>query len=388
MARFAVHRYRFPGVEIKARLFRQYPFGEVGSHVIGYIGRINRPRSDRDRGRLADDDRPTTRAPTTSARSASSSTTRRELHGTTGFEEVEVDAGGRAVRTLSRTPGHAGQRPRAVARHQAAGDGRGAVRRPARRAGGDRPAQRRRARVRAASRASTPICSSTASTAKLGGAQRIARQAAAQSRRCAAPIRRARPSSRSWRWRRSSLGKRTPQQTIFDPGYFNFGDHRFRDDKPGGHGTVDMYKSIVAVVRHLLLHARQRLGVDDDPRLHGAVRLRPDDRHRHRGRAARHAALDRVEAQRLPQARKQQKWYVGETISVGIGQGYNAFTPLQLAQAEAMLADDGIAHQAAPGAARSRTRRRACRSRSRRRAAAVAAEARARRRSSRTRCSA
>ena len=41
VARFAANRYRFPGVEIKARLFRQYPFGDVASHVIGYIGRIN-----------------------------------------------------------------------------------------------------------------------------------------------------------------------------------------------------------------------------------------------------------------------------------------------------------------------------------------------------------
>src|SRR5438128_1585514 len=50
VARFAVNRYRFPGVEIKARLFRQYPFGEVASHVIGYIGRIN----DRDVERIED----------------------------------------------------------------------------------------------------------------------------------------------------------------------------------------------------------------------------------------------------------------------------------------------------------------------------------------------
>src|ERR1043166_4378255 len=41
VARFAVNRYRFPGVEIKARLFRQYPMGEIASHVVGYIGRIN-----------------------------------------------------------------------------------------------------------------------------------------------------------------------------------------------------------------------------------------------------------------------------------------------------------------------------------------------------------
>src|SRR6266850_1637066 len=40
-------------------------------------------------------------------------------------------------------------------------------------------------------------------------------------------------------------GKRTPRSSIFDPGYFDFGGRRFRDDKKGGHGTVDMYKSIV-----------------------------------------------------------------------------------------------------------------------------------------------
>ncbi|MBR7784638.1 penicillin-binding transpeptidase domain-containing protein, partial [Undibacterium luofuense] len=41
------------------------------------------------------------------------------------------------------------------------------------------------------------------------------------------------------------LGKRTPNQTIADPGYFTFGNHTFKDDRPGGHGMVDMYKSIV-----------------------------------------------------------------------------------------------------------------------------------------------
>ena len=42
-----------------------------------------------------------------------------------------------------------------------------------------------------------------------------------------------------------TYGKRRPEQAISDPGYFNFGNHQFRDDKVGGHGTVDMYKSIV-----------------------------------------------------------------------------------------------------------------------------------------------
>ena len=166
VARFAVNRYRFPGVEIKARLFRQYPFGEVASHV----DRLHRPHQ---------------RQATTSASTSWDETANykgtdyigkvgveqsyeRELHGTTGFEEVEVDAGGRAVRTLSRTPPIAGQQPDAVARHRAAAGGRSGVRRPPRRAGRDRSRDRRRARVRVASRASIRTCSSTASTPRTG----------------------------------------------------------------------------------------------------------------------------------------------------------------------------------------------------------------------------
>jgi penicillin-binding protein 2 len=56
VARFSAQSYRFPGVEIKARLFRQYPYSELASHVIGYIGRINQ----RDKERLEEDERPIT----------------------------------------------------------------------------------------------------------------------------------------------------------------------------------------------------------------------------------------------------------------------------------------------------------------------------------------
>ena len=74
VARFTAQRFRFPGVDIKARLFRNYPLGEIGSHLIGYIGRINQAEKetiDDDRGRA-----PTTAAPSTSASSASSRATR------------------------------------------------------------------------------------------------------------------------------------------------------------------------------------------------------------------------------------------------------------------------------------------------------------------------
>ena len=101
VARFAVNRYRFPGVEIKARLFRQYPYGEIASHVVGYIGRIN----DRDLARIDEwDESANYKGSDYIGKVGIELSYERELHGTTGVEEVEVDAGGRAVRTLSRTP--------------------------------------------------------------------------------------------------------------------------------------------------------------------------------------------------------------------------------------------------------------------------------------------
>src|SRR6188768_1662120 len=99
VARFAVNRFRFPGVEIKARLFRQYPYGEVASHVIGYIGRIN----ERDVARIDEwGETANYKGSDYIGKVGIELSYERELHGTTGVEEVEVDAGGRAVRTLSR----------------------------------------------------------------------------------------------------------------------------------------------------------------------------------------------------------------------------------------------------------------------------------------------
>src|SRR6266536_5577411 len=101
VARFAVNRYRFPGVEIKARLFRHYPYGEIASHVIGYIGRIN----DKDVQRIEEwDETANYKGSDYIGKVGVELSYERELHGTTGWEEIEVDSGGRAVRTLSRTP--------------------------------------------------------------------------------------------------------------------------------------------------------------------------------------------------------------------------------------------------------------------------------------------
>ncbi len=101
VARFAVNRYRFPGVDIRARLFRQYPLDEVASHVIGYIGRIN----ERDAERIDDEGLSANYKGTDHiGKTGLEQSYEDELHGNTGYEQVEVDSAGRGVRTLSRTP--------------------------------------------------------------------------------------------------------------------------------------------------------------------------------------------------------------------------------------------------------------------------------------------
>jgi penicillin-binding protein 2 len=101
VARFIAQRYRFPGVEVRARLFRQYPNAELASHVLGYMGRINR----RDAERIQEsDDAANYRGTDHIGKSGLEQHYERELHGLTGVEQVEVTAAGRAVRVLSRTP--------------------------------------------------------------------------------------------------------------------------------------------------------------------------------------------------------------------------------------------------------------------------------------------
>ena len=105
VARFAAQRFRFPGVEIKARLFRNYPYGELASHVIGYIGRINQSEKEKIED---DDDQANYRGTEYIGKLGVEQSFERQLHGITGVEHIETSAGGRATRRLSSskaTPG-------------------------------------------------------------------------------------------------------------------------------------------------------------------------------------------------------------------------------------------------------------------------------------------
>jgi len=100
VAKITVLKYRLPGVDVKARLFRQYPLAELASHVTGYINRI----TDRDLERIEEAGQDANYKGTDHiGKTGLEQKYEEDLHGTTGFEQVEIDAGGRGVRTLSRT---------------------------------------------------------------------------------------------------------------------------------------------------------------------------------------------------------------------------------------------------------------------------------------------
>src|SRR5881392_1896953 len=232
VARFAVHRYQFPGVEIKARLFRQYPFADVASHVIGYIGRIN----DKDVERIADwDEVANYKGSDYIGKVGVELSYERELHGTTGWAEVEVDANGRAVRTLSRTPPVSGNNLRLsldIKLQQAAeaafGDRRGAMVAIDPRSGDvlafvSKPGYDPNLFVDGIDPANWQELNESPDKPLLNR-----------------PLRGAYPPGSTIKpfLALSALvnGRRTPQQAIMDRGSFSLGDHTWRDDKPGGHG--------------------------------------------------------------------------------------------------------------------------------------------------------
>ena len=137
------------------------------------------------------------------------------------------------------------------------------------------------------------------------------------------------------------LGKRSPNQTIFDPGFYNFGGHQFRDDKKGGHGSVDMYKSIVASCDTYYYMLANDLGIDNIAAFMAPFGFGSPTGIDIDGESTGVLPSPAWKKKRFRKP-EQQRWYAGETISIGIGQGYNTYTPIQLAQAMATLANNGV----------------------------------------------
>jgi penicillin-binding protein 2 len=131
-------------------------------------------------------------------------------------------------------------------------------------------------------------------------------------------------------------GMRRPGDLTADPGYFQLGEHRFRDSRPEGYGSVDLHTSIVVSSDTYYYKLAYDMGVD---RIHGFMKQWGFGQRT--GIDLDHEATGILPSSEWKQRRFRQKWLPGESPSIGIGQGYNAFTILQLAHATATLANSG-----------------------------------------------
>lgn len=336
VARFSVNQFRFPGVMVNARLLRHYPLGEAMANVVGYVGRINQQD-------LREIDENNYRANNYIGKVGIEKEYEKILHGSTGYQQVEIDASGRTVRTLKRIAPTAGKNlyltidsGLQIAAERALGNESGSVvaidpnngevlalvSHPSYdpnlfvkgispkafkqlQTSPDKPLFNR------AIRGQFPLASTIKPFLALGGL---------------------------------SNGVITPGSTIYDPGFFQYANHTYRDwiykYNHNGHGEVDVVKAIIVSCDTFFYQLSLNMGIariDNVLSQFGfgaptAVDLKGE----RSGLLPTPAWKRRVEG--LP-------WYTGDTIISAIGQGSMLATPIQLANGVAAIAEHGIRYQ-------------------------------------------
>lgn len=349
IARFLAQRFRFPGVEARVRYFRQYPYEELGSHLLGYTGRV----SQKDREALAAELEDTQEEFSSDELRAMrvkgiqhvgkigiEQSYEKQLRGVTGFNEVEITAGGRVVRSLSSTPSTPGnnltlsidiklqyliehlygnRRGAAVVIEPATGDILAFVSKPN----------------------FNPNAFVDGIDPELWKRLNDSPEKPLFNR----PLRGIYPPGSTYKpfMALAALegGYRTATQAIPDPGFYKFGGNIFRDDAKNGHGMVDMKTSISASCDTYYYMLAREMGVNaihDFMKPLGFGQITGIDINGEvRG------ILPSTEwKKKFFKDPAKGKWIEGETISLGIGQGYNSFSILQLAHAVANIANRGV----------------------------------------------
>jgi penicillin-binding protein 2 len=335
-AKFAVNRFRFPGVELKSRLFRRYPLGKQGAHMVGYIGRIN----DKDLANLTKNNALSNYKGTDHiGKSGIEQSYESALHGTTGFQQVEIDADGKAVRILSSQAPISGSNIILSADSKlqeiaetAFGDRRGAL------------VAIKPGTGEVLAFVSMPTFDSNLFVDGIDVENWKLLNESLDKPLINRPLRGVYPPGSTFKPFAALAGlendKRKPPFSINDSGFYTVpnSSHRYRDWKPGGHGVVDMRRAITISCDTFFYGLAMELGIN---------RLSSFVRHFGFGQKSGIDIVGEVSGL-LPtpewkMRRYKQPWYMGETVIVGIGQGYTLTTPMQLAQATAILANKGVA---------------------------------------------
>ena len=338
-ARVAAQAWRFPGVEVKARLFRDYPFKEMTSHVLGYIGRINQ----RDKERLEEEEN-------------------RQLQGLQLYRQDRPGSGvrGRSARQgRFRGSGDRFRRPRgalaaahaagqrqhleAGAGHPPAGNGGQAVRRPPRRAGGDRAVHRRRARLPVKPGFDPNlfidgIDTQTWSNLNNDWQKPMINRAL---RGTYPPGSTFKPFMAMAALENHAIGMRDIRPA---PGYFTLpgSSHQFRDSKKAGNGMINLQRAIEVSSDTFFYKLAWDMGID---KIHPALAqfgLGSKSGIDLDGESIGVLPSKEWKAKRFARYKEEfRRWYPADVVSIGIGQGFNAYTPLQMANATAIMANDG-----------------------------------------------
>ena len=337
VARFAAQRFRFPGVEIKARLFRNYPYGELASHVVGYIGRINQA----EKAKIEDDDNQANyRGTEYIGKLGVEQNFEQQLHGTTGVERVETSAGGRAVRKLASTPSTPGnllvlsldvKLQKLV--EDMYGDRRGAL----------VAIDPRNGEVLAF--VSKPTFDPNLFVDGIDTESWAALNEDPDKPLLNRALRGTYPPGSTYKplmaMAALNSGKRAANVVIQDNLTYSFGGRTFGSPEADRPGPKDMRLAIVGSSNVYFYSLANEMGVD---LIHD--QLMPFGLGRHTGIDLMGEVTGDLPSQEWKRKRfkkaEQQKWFAGETISLGIGQGYNNFTMLQMASAYATIASGGL----------------------------------------------
>ncbi|MER1941020.1 penicillin-binding protein 2 [Castellaniella sp. FW104-16D08] len=334
---FAVHAFEFPGVSLQARWVRNYPLHESAAHVLGFVGRI----SEADEQHLEETGQEGNyRGTLVMGKKGIEKTWEKALHGRTGVEELEVTATGRPVRELSRTdpiPGSnlelsidTGLQKLAEAQF----DGR---------RGALVAIQPHTGEVLAF--VSSPSFDPNLFVDGIDVENWRKLNESPDHPLINRPLYGTYPIGSTYKpfvaLAALQMGIRGPNQLVPDPGYFELAGQKFRNAGGAAYGPTNMHRALVVSSDTYFFSLGAEMDVDalhDFSKQFGFGQITGIDLDGER----RGVLPSRAWKRQAYKKQSQQHWYQGETVSVTVGQGYNAFTLLQLAQATSVLANDGV----------------------------------------------
>ncbi|SEP99407.1 MULTISPECIES: penicillin-binding protein 2 [Pseudomonas] len=330
IARIAVNQFRLPGVDVAAQLVRHYPLGEHFAHSVGYVGRINEQE-------LKKLDPVNYSGTHHIGKTGIERFYESELHGQVGYEEVETNARGRVLRVLNRTDPKPGKdivltldANLQAAAEKALGGRRGAI----------VAIQPRTGEVLAM--VSQPSYDPNLFVAGISFKDYAELRDSIDRPLYNRVLRGLYPPGSTIKPAVAlsglDAGVVTPSTRVFDPGYYQLPnyDHKYRNWNHSGDGWVDLETAIMRSNDTYFYDLAHKIGID---RLHDYLS---------RFGVGQRVSLDMFEeasglmpSREWKRVTRRQVWFPGETLILGIGQGYMQTTPLQLAQVTSLIATHG-----------------------------------------------